>query len=83
VRNDSVWDLGDGEQEAYVGLDYGSLSDPTTQYVEGRRLAGTALDVRSSVKQLGYDIFIGKPISRPEYFLTASVAAGFSPSASF
>jgi hemolysin activation/secretion protein len=83
LRNDLGWALEDSGQEAYVGLDYGSLSGPTTEFLVGRHLAGAVLGVRGNVKRLGYDIFIGKPISRPEYFRTASVTAGFSLSASF
>jgi hemolysin activation/secretion protein len=83
VRNDLGWSLGDSGQEAYVGLDYGSLSGPTTEFLVGRHLSGAVLGVRGNVKQLNYDVFIGKPISQPEYFRTASVTAGFSLSASF
>ncbi len=83
VRNDLGWALGDSGQEAYLGLDYGSLNGPSTQFLVGRHLAGAVLGLRGNVKHLNYDVFIGKPISRPEYFRTASVTAGFSLSASY
>ncbi len=83
VRNDRGWTLGDSGQEAYLGLDYGSLSGPSTEFLLGRHLAGAVLCLRGSIKQLSYDVFISKPISRPEYFRTASVTAGFSLSSSY
>jgi len=83
VRNDLGWALGDSGQEAYLGLDYGSLTGLSTQFLVGRHLAGAVLGLRGNVKHLNYDVFIGKPISRPEYFRTASVTAGFILSASF
>lgn len=83
VRNDLGWALGDSGQEAYLSLDYGSLNGPSTQFLVGRHLAGAVLGLRGNVKHLNYDVFIGKPVSRPEYFRTASVTAGFSLSASY
>lgn len=81
ARNDLGWTL--GEAEAYLGVDYGSVSGPSTQFLVGRHLAGAVLGVRGNAKRLNYDLFIGKPISKPTYFQTHSAVAGFSLSASF
>lgn len=81
VRNDLGWTLGD--TEAYLGMDYGSVSGPSTQFLAGRHLAGAVLGVRSNAGPLKYDLFIGRPISKPTYFPTRSAVAGFSLSASF
>lgn len=80
-RNDLGWTL--DEVETYLGVDYGSVSGPSTQFLEGRHLAGAVIGVRGSVKRLNYDLFIGKPISKPLHFQTHSAVAGFSLSASF
>jgi len=74
LRTDLGWALGDPGQQAYLGLDHGSLIGPNTQC----RLAGAVFGVRGNVKQLRYDVFIGEPISRPEYFRPATVKAGIS-----
>ena len=81
VRNDLGWTLDDAE--AYLGVDYGSVSGPSTQFLLGRHLAGAVIGLRGNVKRLNYDLFIGKPIRKPRYFQTHSAVAGFSLSASF
>jgi hemolysin activation/secretion protein len=81
ARNDLGWTLGDAE--AYLGVDYGSVSGPSTQFLVGRHLAGAVLGVRGNLKRLNYDLFVGKPISKPTHFQTHSAVAGFSFSASF
>lgn len=81
LRNDLGWTVGDAE--AYLGLDYGSVSGPSTQFLVGRHLAGAVIGVRGSVKRLSCDVFIGQPISKPTHFPTHSAVAGFSFSASF
>lgn len=81
ARNDLGWTLGDAE--AYLGVDCGSVSGLSTQFLVGRHLAGAVIGVRGNLKRLSYDLFIGKPISKPTYFQTHSAVAGFSFSASF
>lgn len=83
VRNDLGWNLTDSGMETYVGLDYGSVSGPSTQFLVGRHLAGAVLGLRGNFKQISYDLFIGKPIRRPAHFQTDSTVAGFNLSASF
>lgn len=83
MRNDLGWNLADSGQEAYLGLDYGSVNGASAQFLLGRHLAGAVLGVRGNVKNLSYDVFVGKPISRPTYFQTNDSVAGFSVSASF
>jgi hemolysin activation/secretion protein len=83
VRNDLALALGDSGQEAYLGLDYGQVRGPSSELLVGRHLAGAALGLRGSVGKLGYDVFVGRPVSRPEAFRTAAVTAGFSFFASF
>ncbi len=72
-----------GEAEAYLGVDCGSVSGPSAQFLVGRHLAGAVIGMRGSLKKLSYDLFIGQSISKPTYFQTHSSVAGFSLSASF
>ena len=83
VTQDLGWTLVGWGAEAYAGLDYGQVRGPSSALLVGRHLAGAALGLRGSVKQLSYDFFVAKPISRPAYFRTAAVTAGFSLTASF
>jgi len=83
LRNDLSVALGTSGQELYLGLDYGEVAGTSTQYLVGRRLAGTVLGLRGYFKGLSTDVFIGQPLSKPEGFRTASTTAGFSLNWSF
>lgn len=83
VRNDIALPIDPCGCEAYVGADYGSVSGPSARFLAGRHLAGAVVGVRGAWRQLNYDIFVGRPISRPASFATASPVAGFSLHASF
>lgn len=86
MRNDLSVGLGDSGHEVYLGLDYGQVRGPSSAFLGGRHLAGTALGLRGVIQKLNklsYDVFVGKPISRPATFRTAAVTAGFNLAASF
>ncbi|PKO42031.1 MAG: hypothetical protein CVU31_14820 [Betaproteobacteria bacterium HGW-Betaproteobacteria-4] len=78
LRNDLSVALGASGQELYLGLDYGEVAGAATEYLVGRRLAGTVLGLRGTFKGLSTDLFIGQPLSKPEGFRTAATTAGFS-----
>ena len=82
-RNELSGALGASGQEAYVGLDYGRVGGPSSEFLLGKSLAGAVLGVRGAVKSFQYDLFLGKPVSKPAGFQTASVTAGFSLNYSF
>lgn len=63
--------------EAYTGLDYGAISGPSAQYLDGRILAGAVLGLRGSVKNVQYDVFLGKPLRKPDSLTTAKHTFGF------
>ena len=44
----------------------------------GHRLAGGVVGLRGAWKQFSYDLFAGKPLSRPEGFRTANTTTGFN-----
>lgn len=82
-RNDMSFALGDSGHETYVGLDTGQVGGPSSDLLVATRLTGAVLGLRGTIQKLSYDIFIGSPINKPEYFKTAGSTAGFSMSASF
>lgn len=78
VRNELAAALGASGQELYWGFDLGEVGGPTSQFLLGTRLAGMALGWRGQWRQLAWDFFIGRPISKPEGFNTPSSTGGFS-----
>jgi hemolysin activation/secretion protein len=84
VRNDLGWGLGQTGLELYLGLDWGAVGGPSTQLLTGQHLAGAGLGLRGSgYKNLTWDVFIGKPLSKPKNLRTASVTGYFSLSWSY
>ncbi|HFT5240143.1 TPA: ShlB/FhaC/HecB family hemolysin secretion/activation protein [Yersinia enterocolitica] len=78
VRNDLGWYTPLPGHELYVGVDYGEVSGRSDPYLVGSHLAGSAVGVRGKVLNTHYDLFAGKPLSKPEGFKTDSVTMGFS-----
>lgn len=64
-------------QQLYAALDYGRVSGPSSDYLLGKELAGTALGIRGAIKNVQYDIFLGWPLSKPKGFETPARAGGF------
>lgn len=77
LRNDLSLALGGG-QEAYVGVDVGHVSGPSTQWLAGDDLAGMALGLRGGWQNLSWEGFVGSPLHKPRYFPTAYTTLGFS-----
>jgi hemolysin activation/secretion protein len=79
VRNDLGWRLGQTGLELYLGLDWGAVGGPSTQLLAGQHLAGAGLGLRGGgYKGLTWDVFIGKPLSKPENLRTANVTGYLS-----
>ena len=83
VRNDLGIAIGQSGQELYLGVDYGEVSGPSSDTLIGKRLAGAALGLRGSYKNFSYDVFVGKPLKKPDGFETKSTVAGFNVNWSF
>lgn len=83
IRNDLGLSLGASAQEIYLGLDYGEVAGPSSEFLLGNRLAGAVLGLRGGFKGLQYDVFVGQPIKKPQGFRTASTTAGFNLNWSF
>lgn len=75
--------IGATGQEAYIGLDHGQVGGPSAELLVGKRLTGAVIGLRGAWRQLQYDIFVGAPVRKPEFFRTASSALGINLSASF
>jgi hemolysin activation/secretion protein len=83
VRNEVSLPLGESRQEIYLGLDYGKVSGPSSDNLLGKHLAGTAVGMRGSIKNLQYEVFIAAPVRKPEGFRTAHKTYGFNLNLSF
>ncbi|MCU6498323.1 ShlB/FhaC/HecB family hemolysin secretion/activation protein [Rugamonas sp. A1-17] len=77
LRNDLNWLIGDRTQ-LYLGLDYGQVSGAHAAALAGTSLAGGALGWRGQFGGAQIDLFIGRPIRKPEHFRTAPNAGGFN-----
>lgn len=83
MRNEISALLGDTGHQLYIGLDHGQVSGFSSELLVGKRLTGAVSGLRGSFSRLQYDLFVGAPVKKPEFFRTASRTAGFSLSASF
>lgn len=70
----------------YMALDAGHVDGQSAEWLLGKTLVGGAMGLRGQFKVGGtfyYDMFIGKPIKKPEYFQNYDLNYGFSASYSF
>lgn len=77
LQNTLALSLGGG-QELYLGLDYGHVGGPTTQWQFGDELAGGVIGLRGGFGRGYWDVFFGAPIYKPDGFQTAYTTLGFS-----
>ncbi|WP_392435604.1 ShlB/FhaC/HecB family hemolysin secretion/activation protein [Yersinia sp. HM-2024] len=78
VRNDLGWYTPLPGHELYIGVDYGEVGGHSDPYLLGHHLAGSVVGVRGNVLNTRYDLFAGKPLSKPDGFQTDSVTVGFN-----
>ena len=83
LRNEIGVAIGATGQEFYLGLDHGEVAGPSSELLVGKRLTGAVLGLRGQIKNLQYDLFVGTPVRKPEFFRTAGSAAGFNVNLSF
>ena len=83
VRNDLAVALGASGQEIYLGADYGRVGGPSADRLPGQQLAGAVLGLRGGYRGVNYDLFVGKPIDKPNAFQTAATTTGFNLNWSF
>ncbi|WP_318364508.1 ShlB/FhaC/HecB family hemolysin secretion/activation protein [Enterobacter sp.] len=78
VRNDVAWRTPVPNQELYLGADYGEVGGYSSEYLIGKHLAGGVVGLRGSAFNTGYDLFAGRPFSKPDGFRTSSTTLGFN-----
>ncbi|WP_433963068.1 ShlB/FhaC/HecB family hemolysin secretion/activation protein [Pectobacterium colocasium] len=78
VRNELAWRTPLQNQELYLGVDYGEISNNSKDTLIGNHLAGGVIGVRGNVLNTGYDLFAGIPLSKPDGFETSPAVFGFS-----
>ena len=90
IRNDIGWAMGHNGAELYAGIDCGHVGGRSTLDSIGQDLAGGVVGLRGqaagawrAASQLGYDVFVGAPISKPAGYRTAGVTGGFSLNLAF
>ncbi|MEQ4923992.1 ShlB/FhaC/HecB family hemolysin secretion/activation protein [Proteus hauseri] len=81
VQNTLSWQYPSTAHFAYLGIDYGKLTDNTDNpRLLGKHLAGGVIGIKGSLfsSKIKYDTFIGTPLSKPDGFKTEHVNLGFS-----
>ncbi|WOE31999.1 MULTISPECIES: ShlB/FhaC/HecB family hemolysin secretion/activation protein [unclassified Acinetobacter] len=84
-RNDLALSLFPSHQ-FYMALDGGHVSGPSSEWLLGKTLMGSAIGFRGQFKVGGnfyYDVFAAKPLKKPESFQNFDINYGFSTSYSF
>lgn len=78
LRNDLNLNLPKLGQQLYLGMDYGRVKgDGSNDFADGH-LLGSVAGIRGRVKAVGYDAFVGVPLSKPDNFTTSPVNVGFT-----
>ncbi len=77
LRQDLGWSISPIRSELYLGIDAGEVGGQSTVNLSGTRLAGSVLGARGTSGNLSWDVFIGRPLHKPEGFRTAGTTAGF------
>lgn len=76
IRNELRFPFAKSHQ-FYLGLDYGKVSGPSTEYLLGTELIGSAIGFRGNFGQCSYDVFIGYPLKKPDGFICNARTYGF------
>lgn len=77
LQNTVSWTIPGVPSELYLGIDYGKLSGPATEYLVGNALVGSVLGVRGNFQGLSFDVFVGRPLRKPAELEVGNVY-GFS-----
>ncbi|MFO6296568.1 ShlB/FhaC/HecB family hemolysin secretion/activation protein [Rahnella selenatireducens] len=77
-RNDINLNLPKWGMQPYVGVDYGEVSGSKDDYWSGKHIAGAAIGVRGINGKVGYDLFAGVPILKPDDMHASPFTVGFA-----
>ena len=80
IKNTLTWQTPIPEQALYLGADYGHVSGHNTGWLIGRHLAGAVVGMQGNISPLnmGYDVSVGTPLSKPAGFKTDNATLAFS-----
>ncbi|WP_162473650.1 ShlB/FhaC/HecB family hemolysin secretion/activation protein [Serratia microhaemolytica] len=78
VRNDLLWKTPLPNTQLYLAADYGEVYGQGSEWLVGQHLAGGVVGVKGNVFRVNYDLFAGRPLSKPAGFQTSSSSLGFS-----
>ncbi|WP_281772320.1 ShlB/FhaC/HecB family hemolysin secretion/activation protein [Haemophilus parahaemolyticus] len=82
-RNELAWNVNRKGHQLYLALDGGRVMGWSTESQLGHHLMGTALGLKGGFGGFYYDVFVGRPIRKPEGFRTSDEVAGFNIGYSF
>lgn len=77
-RNELAWNVNSLGHQLYIALDGGRVMGWSTQNQLGHHLMGSALGLHGNIKGISYDVFVGRPVRKPEGFRTSYAVAGFN-----
>lgn len=78
LRNELAWSLGTSGAALYAGLDFGRVGGPSARHLPGRSLAGAVLGLRGQHGALGWELFAGTSLRKPQAMHSHSPSLGFS-----
>jgi hemolysin activation/secretion protein len=82
-RNELGWEIPKLGQELYAAADFGRVWGPFDSYLLGKSLGGAALGLRGGFKNFAYDVFVSRPLAKPENFPGLRWVYGFHASLRF
>lgn len=82
-RNELAWNVNQKGHQLYLALDGGRVMGWSTESQLGHHLMGAALGLKGGFSGLYYDVFVGRPVRKPEGFRTSDSVAGFNIGYSF
>ena len=69
--------------ELYAGIDTAKIGGRSTATLLGNRMTGAVVGLRGNAARMSWDLFVARPIDKPEGFRTSSTTAGFHLSFNF
>lgn len=82
-RNELAWNVNQKGHQLYLALDGGRVMGWSTESQLGHHLMGAALGLKGGFSGFYYDVFVGRPVRKPEGFRTSDAVAGFNIGYSF
>lgn len=82
-RNELSWNIHNKGHSLYATLDAARVSGWATKQQLGKALVGGSIGLKGNWGNLSYDLFVGKPLYKPQGFKTSKAVAGFQLNLSF